>query len=281
MNDNIIHWNVDPEILWITDSFPLRYYGLFWILGLMLAYFIIQRIYKKEGIPLENWEELTMYIFVGAILGARLGHCFFYEPDYYFSHPLEILLPIQDVNGSYEFTGFQGLASHGGTLGVFIAIFLYWRKTKVNLLWVLDRVAIGAAVTAAFIRLGNLMNSEVYGLPTDGTWGFVFERDDMIPRHPTQLYEAISYLLIFAIMYFMYRSKKIEIRPGLLVGTLFILLFAARFVIEFFKENQVGFEDEMTLNMGQWLSLPFIAFGLMLVFWRNNPIARKFSIKNK
>lgn len=280
MNDSIINWNVDPEIFWITDSFPLRYYGLFWILGLILAYVIIQHIYKREGVPVENWEELTMYLFVGIILGARLGHCFFYEPDYYFSHPLEILLPIQEVNGSYEFTGFQGLASHGGTLGVIISIFLYWRKTKVNLLWVLDRVAIGAGVTAAFIRFGNLMNSEVYGKPTDGTWGFVFERDDMIPRHPTQLYEAVSYLLIFVLLFFMYRSKKIENRPGLFVGALLILLYSARFAIEFFKENQVAFEDAMALNMGQLLSLPFIAFGLMLVFWRNNPIARKFAIKN-
>ena len=281
MNDLIVHWNVDPEIFWITDSFPLKYYGLFWITGLMLAYFIIQHIYKKEGIPLEKWEELTMYIFVGIILGARLGHCFFYEPGYYFSHPIEILLPIRDVNGSYEFTGFQGLASHGGTLGIFIAIMLYWRKTKINLLWVLDRVAIGAGVTAAFIRLGNLMNSEIYGKPTDGTWGFVFERDDMIPRHPTQLYEAISYLLIFAFLYFMYQSKKIENRPGLFVGTLFILLFAARFVIEFFKENQVGFEDGMSLNMGQWLSIPFVLFGIFLVFWKDSPMHKLFNSSNK
>lgn len=275
MKDYIIHWNVDPEIFWITDSFPLRYYGLFWIMGLFLAYSIVQRIYKKEGVPVENWEQLTTYIFVGIILGARLGHCFFYEPAYYLSHPLEILLPIHEgADGSYSFTGFQGLASHGGTLGAFIAIVYYWKKTKTNVLWVLDRVAIGAAVTAAFIRFGNLMNSEIYGKPTDGTWGFVFERDDLIPRHPTQLYEAISYLLIFGLLYYMYRSNKIENRPGLFVGSLFILLFLARFIIEFFKENQVSFEDGMTLNMGQWLSLPFIFFGLILVFWKDNPIVK-------
>ena len=272
MKDTIVNWNVEPEIFWITDSFPLKYYGLFWIFGLILAYYILRRIYKKEGVPLEDLEQLAMYIFIGALLGARLGHCFFYEPEYYFSHPLEILLPIREMNGSYEFTGFQGLASHGGTLGVFIAIAYYWRKTKTNLLWVLDRVAIGAAVSAAFIRLGNLMNSEIYGKPTDGTWGFVFERDDMIPRHPTQLYEATSYLLIFAFLYFMYRSEKIENRQGLFVGTLFILLFTARFIIEFFKENQVGFEDGMSFNMGQWLSFPFIVCGLILVFWKDSPI---------
>jgi prolipoprotein diacylglyceryl transferase len=274
MKDNIIHWNVDPEIFWITDSFPLRYYGLLWVIGLILSYLIVQRIYKKENVPLENWEELTMYIFVGALLGARFGHCFFYEPDYYFSHPLEILLPIREVSGSFQFTGFQGLASHGGTLGIIIAILYYWKKTKSNLIWILDRVAISAGVGSAFIRIGNLMNSEVYGKPTDGTWGFIFERDDMIPRHPTQLYEAVSYLLIFALLWYMYHSKKIENRPGLFVGTLLILLFSARFVIEFFKENQVGFEDGMAINMGQWLSIPFILVGLLLVFWKNSPLLK-------
>ena len=267
MQDTIVRWNVDPELFWITDSFPIKYYGLFWILGLILAYFIIQRMYKIKGIPIEEWEKLTTYIFVGIILGARLGHCLFYDWEHYSGHLLEILLPIQEVNGSYEFTGFQGLASHGGTLGAFIAIFLYWRKTRTNLLWMLDRVAIGAAVTAAFIRYGNLMNSEIYGKPTNGAWGFVFERDDMIPRHPTQLYEGLSYLLIFAILWFMYTSKKLRKRNGIFVGTLFILLFSARFVIEFFKENQVEFENSMVLNMGQWLSIPFVVAGFVLVFW--------------
>ena len=275
MKDYIVNWNVAPEVFWITDSFPLRYYGLFWMIGLVLAYFIIQRIYKKEGVPIEDWEQLSTYIFVGAILGARLGHCFFYEPGYYLSHPLEILLPIQEgVDGSYSFTGFQGLASHGGTLAVVIAIIYYCRKTKTNFLWVLDRVVIGATVTAAFIRLGNLMNSEIYGKPTAGTWGFVFERDDLIPRHPTQLYEAISYLFIFGLLYYMYRSEKIKNRPGLLVGTCFVLVFLARFIIEFFKENQVSFEDGMSLNMGQWLSIPFVLLGLILVFWKDNPMVR-------
>ncbi len=269
MQDTIVHWNVDPELFWITDSFPIKYYGLFWILGLILAYFIIQRMYKIEGIPIEEWEKLTTYLFVGIILGARLGHCLFYDWEYYSGHLLEILLPIQEVNGSYEFTGFQGLASHGGTLGAFIAIILYWRKTRTNLLWMLDRVAIGSAVTAAFIRFGNLMNSEIYGKPTNGAWGFVFERDDMIPRHPTQLYEGLSYLLIFAILRFMYTSKKLRKRNGIFVGTLFILLYSARFFIEFFKENQVEFENSMVLNMGQWLSIPFVIAGFVLVLRKN------------
>ncbi len=268
MDDGIIHWNVDPEIVSI-GSFPLRYYGLFWVIGIALCYYIVKRIYKKEGIAIEKLDSLTTYIIVGAILGARLGHCLFYDWAYYSEHLIEILLPIREVNGSYEFSGFQGLASHGGTLGIFIAIVVYWYKTKSNVLWIADRLAIGTAVTAAFIRLGNLMNSEIYGKPTDGSWGFVFERDDMTPRHPTQLYEAGAYLLIFGILVYLYNLKKEHTRHGLLVGTLFVLLFAARFIIEFFKENQVAFEDSMTLNMGQWLSIPFILMGLFLIFKKN------------
>lgn len=275
MNDNLIHWNVDPEIFWITDSFPLKYYGLFWILGLILGYYIVQRIYKKEGVPTEQLEQLASYIFVGILLGARLGHCLFYDFEYYSEHLLEIVLPIREVNGSYQFSGFQGLASHGGVVGAIIAIAYYWKKTKTNLLWMLDRVSIGGTVTAAFIRLGNLMNSEIYGKPTDGSWGFVFERDDLIPRHPTQLYEAVAYLVIFAVLAFLYRKRTATTRNGLLVGMLFILLFSARFIIEFFKENQVGFEDTMTLNMGQWLSVPFVVFGLLLVFRKDNRVAKE------
>ena len=273
MKDGIIYWNVDPEIISI-GSFPLRYYGLFWVIGLALGFYIVKRIYIKEGIEVEKLDSLTTYIIVGIILGARLGHCFFYDWAYYSNHLIEILLPIREVNGSYEFSGFQGLASHGGVLGASIAIALYWRKTKMNVLWMLDRVSIGGAVFAAMVRLGNLMNSEIYGKPTDGSWGFVFERDDMIPRHPTQLYEAGAYLLIFGVLTYLYNIKKERTRHGLLVGTLFVLLFAARFVIEFFKENQVDFENSMTLNMGQWLSLPFILFGLLLIFWRGNPLAK-------
>tara|TARA_R110002049_G_scaffold272291_1_gene449773 strand:+ start:5130 stop:5984 length:855 start_codon:yes stop_codon:yes gene_type:complete len=270
MKDGIINWNVDPEIFWITDTFPLKYYGLCWAIGLVVGYFIVKKVYKKEKIPLEDLERLTMYIFVGALVGARLGHCFFYEPLYYFQNPLEIILPIRKVGESFEFIGFQGLASHGGVVGVIIGIILYARKTHTNLLWVLDRVALGSAVTAAFIRIGNLMNSEIYGKPTNGNWGVIFERDDLIPRHPTQVYEALSYFLIFGILVFIYKSNKIENKNGLLVGALLILLFTARFIVEFFKENQVGFEDSMTINMGQILSIPFIILGFAIIYWRKS-----------
>ncbi|MGB5554603.1 MAG: prolipoprotein diacylglyceryl transferase [Flavobacteriaceae bacterium] len=277
MKDGILHWNVDPELFWITDSFPLKYYGLCWLIGLGLGYYIVQRVYQKEKIPLENLEELSLYIFIGAFLGARLGHCFFYEPSYYFQNPLEILLPIKKVGDSFTFVGFQGLASHGGVLGIIFGILLYAKKTGTNLLWILDRVAIGAPVGSAFIRIGNLMNSEIYGKPTNGNWGVVFERDDLIPRHPTQIYEALAYFLIFGILMAIYKSKKIKKHNGLLVGALLVLLFTARFFIEFFKENQVDFEDSMALNMGQLLSIPYIVLGLLLIFYGKSRFATKLS----
>lgn len=268
MKNGVLYWNVDPVIVMITDSFPLKYYGALFASGLLLGYYIVRNIYKKEKLPLENLDSLLVYVIVGTILGARLGHCIFYEPDYFLKHPIEILLPIQKVAGVYKFVGFQGLASHGGTIGVLIAIVLYCKKYKVNFLWLLDRMAIGVPLTAAFIRLGNFMNSEIYGKPTNGNWGVVFQRDDMIPRHPTQLYEAFAYLLIFGILLYMYKIEKIRNASGLIFGTFFMLLFVARFIIEFFKENQESFENNMLINMGQILSIPFIIIGLVLVIWK-------------
>ncbi|WP_430427348.1 prolipoprotein diacylglyceryl transferase [Maribacter litoralis] len=267
MKNGIINWNVDPEIFTLFNTFPIRYYSLSWAIGCGLLYLVVKKVYQKEKIPLENLEQLTMYILIGGLLGARLGHCFFYEPQYYIQNPLEILLPIRKVGESYEFTGFQGLASHGGLTGIVIAIILYVRKTKTNILWIMDRVALGSGLMAASIRIGNFMNSEVYGKPTNGNWGVVFERDDLIPRHPTQLYEAASYLLIFVVLMFVYESKKIRRQNGLMVGIFMILMFSVRFVIEFVKENQVGFEDSMSLNMGQILSIPLILLGFGIIYY--------------
>ena len=266
MDDKIINWNLDPVIVWITDSFPLKYYGLFFATGLLLAYYIVKWIYNKEHIPIENLDKLLVYIVIGTVIGARLGHCLFYDPEYYLNHPIEIFLPIAKINGAYEFTGFQGLASHGGALGVLIAIFWYSKKHKTKLLWILDRVAIGTPITGAFIRFGNFMNSEIYGKPTNGNWGVIFQRDDLIPRHPTQLYEAIAYLLIFTLLFWIYKSKRKIVNDGFIFGIFLVLLFLARFIIEFYKENQVSFEDELTFNMGQLLSIPFILAGLILIF---------------
>lgn len=265
MNNRIINWNLDPVIYWITETFPLKYYGLFFVTGILLAHYVEKRIYAKEKIPIENLEKLFIYIVIGIVLGARLGHCLFYDHSYYFENPLEILLPIKKIGDSYQFIGFQGLASHGGTIGVLIAIGIYCKKYKTNFLWVLDKIAIVAPIVAAFIRFGNFMNSEIYGKPTNGSWGVIFQRDDLIPRHPTQLYEAFSYLLIFGVLMLIYKNKK-EKYNGLILGVALVLIFLARFIIEFFKENQVSFEDGMTINMGQILSIPFIVIGLILIF---------------
>ena len=265
----VLNWNVDPVIVWITDSFPLKYYGAFFACGLLLGFTIVKNIYRKENQSLQHLDSLLIYVIVGTVLGARLGHCLFYEWSYFLEHPIEILLPIQKIEGTYQFVGFQGLASHGGTIGVLIAVLLYCRKYKVKLFWILDRMAIAVPITAAFIRFGNFMNSEIYGKPTNGNWGVVFERDDLIPRHPTQLYEAFSYLLIFGILFFMFQSEKIKQTNGIIFGSFLTLVFLARFVIEFFKENQEAFENNMFINMGQILSIPFILIGLTLIIWKS------------
>lgn len=271
MNDRIVYWNLDPAIFWITDSFPLKYYGLFFMTGTLLAYYIVKWIYNRENVPVESLDKLLIYIVLGTVIGARLGHCLFYDPGYYLNHPIEIFLPIAKINGVYEFVGFQGLASHGGALGVLIAIIWYSKKYKTKLLWILDRVAIATPITGAFIRLGNFMNSEIYGKPTNENWGVVFQRDNLIPRHPTQLYEASAYLMIFAILFWIYKTKKVKTNNGFIFGIFLVLLFLARFIIEFYKENQVNFEDQLTFNMGQLLSLPFILAGFVLIYLKRKP----------
>lgn len=271
--NGILNWNVDPVIFWITDSFPLKYYGALFACGILLGFYIVRNIYKKENLSLDNLDTLLIYVIVGTVLGARLGHCFFYEPEYFLKHPIEILLPIQKIKGVYQFVGYQGLASHGGSIGVITAMILYCRKYKVQFLGLLDKMAVAVPVTGTFIRMGNFMNSEIYGKPTNGNWGVVFERDDLIPRHPTQLYEAFAYLLIFGILFYMYKSEKIRNAQGLIFGTFLTLLFTARFIIEFFKENQEAFENNMLINMGQVLSIPFILIGLGLIFWKTKKVS--------
>jgi prolipoprotein diacylglyceryl transferase len=200
---------------------------------------------------------------VGVFAGARLAHCLFYEPSYYFSHPLEIILPIQpNADGGYKFSGFQGLASHGGTLGLIIALIIYARKTKESILKTVDLIAIVAPLGACFIRLANLMNSEINGIPTNVPWAFIFVREDNLPRHPAQLYEAISYLLIFGLMLYLYKTRRENLKNGFFFGLVITLIFVARFFIEFFKEKQVPFEEQMQFDMGQLLSIPFIVLGI-------------------
>ncbi|MFC2151432.1 prolipoprotein diacylglyceryl transferase [Bacteroidota bacterium] len=250
-----INWNVDPDIVSFW-GLTIRYYGVLFASSFFFGYLIMQKIFKKEGLTVELLDKLTVYMAVGTVLGARLGHCLFYQPDYYLSNPLEI---IKIWHG--------GLASHGAAIGILIALYYFSRKNKKPYLWILDRIVIVVALAGFFIRMGNLMNSEIYGIETSLPWGFIFIRDGQtVPKHPTQIYEALSYLLIFILLYTIYIKKGVEVKKGLIFSIFLILLFTVRFFIEFIKEDQVGFEQGMSLNMGQWLSIPFVLIGLFLFY---------------
>jgi phosphatidylglycerol---prolipoprotein diacylglyceryl transferase len=267
MNLHYIHWNPDPEIVNIF-GISIRYYGLLFVGGLILSIYILGWIFKRENIPSEHLSKLSIFGMIGIIVGARLGHCLFYEPSYFLSHPLEMILPITfPPGGGVKFTGYQGLASHGGALGLLIALYFYSRKTKHSMIDTIDLIAVVAALACGFIRLGNFMNSEIIGIPTIKPWGVIFERVDNVPRHPAQLYEAISYFIIFTIMMILYNKMRDRLKNGFFFGLVLVLCFSARFLIEFVKENQVGFEDRMALNMGQLLSLPYILAGIGFIIY--------------
>ena len=267
MIDHLLYilWNPDLEILRI-GNFAIRWYSTCWLIGLALAYFIVKWLYKDQKVKDAYFEPLFIYCFLGILIGARLGHCLFYQPEYFLSswtHVIEMFLPIhQMADGSWKFTGYEGLASHGGTIGLMVALYLYYRKTGMNLWHVLDDIAIATPITACFIRLGNLMNSEIIGTPTNVPWAFIFERVDMTPRHPGQLYEAIAYFFFFFVMLHFYKRTSKEVGTGFYFGLCLTLIFTFRFFIEYTKDIQVDFESGMIFNMGQLLSIPFIILGI-------------------
>jgi prolipoprotein diacylglyceryl transferase len=259
-----ILWNPDLEAFHIGPM-AFRWYSLCWLMGLLLAYLVVRRLFKEQQIKDELFDPLFLYCFLGILIGARLGHCIFYQPDYFLTSWkgfVEMLLPIHiDQYGSWHMTGYQGLASHGGTLGLMIALWLYVKKTGVGLWRVLDNIAIATGITACFIRLGNLMNSEIIGRVTDVPWAFIFERVDLLPRHPGQLYEAIAYALLFALMWFIYRRKSQFVGTGFFFGLCLTYIFTFRFFVEYTKEVQEAFEESMLFDMGQLLSIPFVLLG--------------------
>jgi prolipoprotein diacylglyceryl transferase len=361
-------WNVTPQLIDL-GRFEIRYYSLLFALGFIIGYIILLRIFRKQGLSVDLLDRLTIYMVISTIIGARFGHCLFYEFDYYIKHPLEIILPWRgSIGADFKFTGFQGLASHGAGIGILLGIYLFARKTKSSYLWTMDMIVIVTALAGSFIRLGNLMNSEIYGNPTKSNYGFVFTQDltrllteqykgtihnvsfhkintdimkgkegvplqmdiefarqikdenvakrfgdinlhnDLtrydfdrnvfllqedslnykierrdrrlwlrtqiggLPRHPSQIYEAVTYLFIFLLLlYIFYRYEK-RLRNGFIFGMFLFLVFAARFFIEFLKQNQESFEDSMSLNMGQILSIPFVIAGLSLIIlkWPKN-----------
>lgn len=269
---NYITWNVDPVLVQL-GPLAIRWYGLFWALGIWATLLITQRIFKNEKLP-EAWlDKLFIYTIIGAIVGARLGHCLFYEwqllpepvtfwgitfkyGNHYLSSPWELL---------YVWQG--GLASHGGAIGILIAMILYnINVSKKGIHWIFDRLLIGVAICGAFIRLGNLMNSEIYGNATSLPWGFIFTRaGETQPMHPTQIYETLYCFFTFAVLWWLYWKKKAYKRNGLLFGVFLIGIFGSRFIFEFIKLNQEAFESSMFFNMGQILSFPFIVWGITLI----------------
>ena len=265
---------------------PFRWYSLCWLVGLGLAYLAVKRLYKEQKIKDELFDPLFIYCFIGILIGARLGHCLFYQPGYFLTSWqgwVEMFLPIHILSdGGWKFTGYEGLASHGGTLGLIIALWLYVRKTKLSIWQVLDNIAIATGITACFIRLGNLMNSEIIGKVTDVPWAFVFERVDGYPRHPGQLYEAIAYAILFGIMWYLHKKDMSvgepqttgqttkqtsgpigKIGTGWYFGFCLTYIFTFRFFIEYTKEIQEAFEASLPLDMGQILSIPFIVIGVV------------------
>lgn len=265
-----VTWNVDPALFTIFGR-EIRWYGLLWVVGLIVAVYIVQKIFTREDL-LEKWfDSLFVYMIVGIIAGARLGHCLFYEPAYYLANPLEMLKVWEG-----------GLASHGGVIGIIIAVWLYSRKvTKLSMLWTFDRVMVPTGFTAAMIRFGNLMNHEIYGGPTDQPWGFRFitnihhwmqgaEPIYSDPSHPTQIYEGVFYLLVFAITMFMYWKTNAKDRNGLILGVGILMIFLFRFFVEYVKNVQVESEITMRENtgliLGQWLSIPFVIWGIWLIW---------------
>lgn len=269
MSLSVIYWNIDPFIF-PSLGFP-RWYGLMWISGIIVGYQVLKHIYKKEGRTEDELQSLALNIMVGSVIGARLGHVFFYDWAYYRQHLIEIL-PIR-LEPSFAFTGLSGLASHGGVIGALLALVWFNRKRKLPYLYLLDRLMIGAAFLSAFIRLGNLINSEIIGKPTELPWAFVFTSVDQQPRHPSQLYEAIFYLITGFFLFRLWK-KSYTNQQGYVFGLGMIMIFLQRFLVEFLKENQVGFEDQLALNMGQWLSIPMIVIGLaIMAYARRSPLS--------
>ena len=263
METLIVHWNVNPAILQL-GGFELRWYSLLFVSGFILGWFIMRSFFRREKIDEKLLDPMLYMLLICTIVGARLGHCLFYQPDYYLGSWKGFLEIFQPWKG--------GLASHGGTIALILGIWWYAHKygraNHFDMLWVIDHLVIPVSFAACFIRLGNLFNSEIYGGPTNLPWGFVFERNgETLPCHPTQLYEAGTYLLLGLCLYALYKWRLDKMYRGSFVGIFFIVCFGSRFLIEFVKNPQVDFERDMLLNMGQLLSIPFVLLGIGLLVW--------------
>lgn len=258
---DFIVWNVSPELISI-GPLTIRWYGLLFATGFVCGFSIMKWMYRREHKNVEELESLLLYVAVGTIIGARLGHVLFYDPGYYFSHPLKIFAIWEG-----------GLASHGGGLGVLIAAYLYCRKHAVSYLWLLDRLAINVALAGSFIRVGNFFNSEILGKATNVPWAIIFQRYDSVPRHPVQLYESASYLSIFIITLLIYKFYGNKLKNGFLLGLVILLISVVRFTLEYFKLPQAAYSTGLDINVGQLLTIPFFIAGCLLIYLalRKNP----------
>lgn len=262
---NQIQWNPSEGI--DLGFLTLHYYSLMFVIAFTLGWYIMKSIFKREGISMEKLDSLFIYMVLATLIGARLGHVIFYDWAYYQNNLLEIFLPVQ-FEPEFQFTGFRGLASHGAAIGIIVAMYLYHRNVlNKPVLWVLDRVVIPVAIGGMFVRIGNFMNSEIIGKPTNSDFGVIFTQlGETFPRHPAQLYEAACYLVIFILLWLIYWKTNKRKNIGYIFGLFLVLLWTVRFFIEYIKEAQVGERAEWALNTGQWLSIPFILAGLYFMF---------------
>jgi len=253
---NYFNWDTSP-ILFSLGNFSIGWYGVLFASGFYLGFHLMRWVYTREGKSLASLDTIFIYMVLGAVLGGRLGHCLFYDPVYYLSNPLEIMKIWEG-----------GLASHGGTVGMLIAVYVYVRQTPdISFYWILDRITLPVALGSFFIRCGNFFNSEILGIPTTVPWAIVFSRIDNLPRHPAQLYEAIVYLFLLILLLLIYKKQGAKLRSGYMMGTLMIVIFGSRFFIEFVKIPQESFNPILGLNMGQWLSLPFVMMGIYFMYF--------------
>lgn len=261
-----INW--DPSgVLFDLGFFQIRYYSLMFVIAFVMGWYITKAIFNREGISIEKLDKLFIYSVIAILLGARLGHFLFYEPEAFIQRPLEVILPFKF--SPFRFVGFSGLASHGAAIAMIIAMFLYRKKhlPKPTILWLLDRVVLPVSLGAVFVRIGNFMNSEIIGKPTNSDYGVIFRQlNESFPRHPAQLYEAFGYLIVFGVLMFTYWKTDKFKKEGYIFGLFLVLLMTVRFFVEFLKEAQVEERADNLLNTGQLLSIPFIIIGLYFMF---------------
>ncbi|MDT0295461.1 prolipoprotein diacylglyceryl transferase [Mesonia ostreae] len=265
---NAIVW--DPSTGIDLGFFMIRYYSLSYLVAFTLGWYLMKNILERERMGEKELDAIFMYTVIAVLLGARLGHVIFYQPELFLEDPLSIILPARFVP-TFEFTGFQGLASHGAAIGVIIAMYFYSKNVvKKPMLWILDRIVIPVASGGVFIRIGNFINSEIIGKPTGTDYGVIFKQlGESFPRHPAQLYEAACYVIVFIIVWYLYWKTNKREKLGYIFGVFLVLLWSVRFFIEFIKEAQVEDRAAWALNTGQWLSIPFILIGLYLIFRKN------------